>query len=454
MHNNEKIHAIRYRRHLMSDVESRTMRRVTRRFVPLLIICFVISFLDRVNVGFAALTMSADLKFSSTVFGLGAGLFFIGYFFFEVPSNIALERVGARRWIARIMFTWGILSALTAFITGPWSYYAVRVLLGAAEAGFFPGVILFLTYWVPERYRGRVVGAFMAAMPFASVFGSPLSGWLLSQEGVFGLKGWQLMFIAEAIPSLVLAVVVLKVLRDSPAQAEWLADDERAWLDATLSDERKRAVAVDEHGFVNIVKRPIVLMLAAAYFGIVAINFGLSFFLPQIVRAFHLSLMQVGLVAAIPFAVGGIGMIWWGRRSDRHGERRFHVLFPMALGIIGLGGSTLVAVPALKLALLCLASFGVFSALPIFWALLPGLLGPAVAAIGFAAINSLGNLSGFAAPYVVGVIKDATGSTAGGLQAIAAYGVIAWLILALVSRRHRREDRAHDTARELKEARG
>jgi MFS family permease len=438
----------------MSDVESRTMRRVTRRFVPLLIICFVISFLDRVNVGFAALTMSADLKFSSTVFGLGAGLFFIGYFFFEVPSNIALERVGARRWIARIMFTWGILSALTAFITGPWSYYAVRVLLGAAEAGFFPGVILFLTYWVPERYRGRVVGAFMAAMPFASVFGSPLSGWLLSQDGVLGLKGWQLMFIAEALPSLVLAVVVLKVLRDSPAQAEWLADDERAWLETTLLEERNRAVAVNEHGFVNIVRRPIVLMLAAAYFGIVAINFGLSFFLPQIVRAFHLSLMQVGLVAAIPFAVGGIGMIWWGRRSDRHGERRFHVLFPMALGIVGLGGSTLVAVPALKLALLCLASFGVFSALPIFWALLPGLLGPAVAAIGFAAINSLGNLSGFAAPFVVGVIKDATGSTAGGLQAIAAYGVIAWLILALVSRRHRREDYADDTAGELKEARG
>lgn len=438
----------------MSDIESRTMRRVTRRFVPLLIICFVISFLDRVNVGFAALTMSADLKFSSTVFGLGAGLFFIGYFFFEVPSNLALERVGARRWIARIMLTWGILSGATAFITGPWSYYIVRVLLGAAEAGFFPGVILFLTYWVPERHRGRVVGAFMAAMPFASVFGAPLSGWLLSHDGVFGLKGWQLMFIAEALPSLVLAAVVLKVLRDSPAQAEWLAEDERAWLDATLAAERTRSVAFNEHGFLNIVRRPLVLMLAAAYFGIVGINFGLSFFLPQIVREFHLSLMQVGIVAAIPFAVGAFGMMWWSRRSDRHGERRFHVLLPMALGIVGLVGSTLVAVPALKLALLCLASFGVFSALPVFWALLPGLLGPAVAAIGFAAINSLGNLSGFAAPYVVGVIKDATGSTAGGLQAIGAYGVIAWLILAVVSRHHRRDANTQDAAQALREARG
>jgi MFS transporter, ACS family, tartrate transporter len=438
----------------MSDIESRTMRRVTRRFVPLLIICFVISFLDRVNVGFAALTMSADLKFSSTVFGLGAGLFFIGYFFFEVPSNIALERVGARRWIARIMLTWGILSGATAFITGPWSYYIVRVLLGAAEAGFFPGVILFLTYWVPERHRGRVIGAFMAAMPFASVFGSPLSGWLLSHDGVFGLKGWQLMFIVEALPSLVLAVVVLKVLRDSPAKAEWLSDEERNWLTSTLAEERKRGANLHAHGFFDIMKRPVILLLAASYFGIVGINFGLSFFLPQIVRAFDLSLLQTGFVAAIPFAVAAFGMMWWGRRSDSRGERRFHVLFPMALGIIGLAGSTVVSIPVIKLALLCLASFGVFSALPIFWSLLPGLLGPAVAAIGFAVINSVGNLSGFAAPYVVGIIKDATGSTAGGLQAIAAYAVIAWLILALVSRRHRRADASRDGAHELSEARG
>lgn len=435
----------------MLEVESQTMRKVTRRFLPLLIICFVISFLDRVNVGFAALTMSADLKFSSTVFGLGAGLFFIGYFFFEVPSNLALERVGARHWIARIMFTWGILSAATAFITGERSFYIVRILLGAAEAGFFPGVILFFTFWVPQRYRGLVVGSFMAAMPFASVFGSPLSGWLLSQNGVFGLKGWQLLFIAEAIPSLVLAVIVLKVLRDSPEEAEWLTAEERDWLVSTLADERKRAVAVNEHGFLNIVKRPIILLLAAAYFGIVGINFGLSFFLPQIVRAFHLSLVQVGIVAAIPFAVGAVGMLWWGRRSDRLDERRFHALLPMALAIVGLAGSTWVTIPTLKLALLCVASFGVFSALPIFWALLPGLLGPAVAAVGFAVINSLGNLSGFAAPYVVGIIKDATGSTAGGLQVIAAYGCVAWLILFRVSRYHRHAPLPGDHAQKLSE---
>lgn len=436
----------------MKDVETSTMRKVSRRFVPLLIACFIAAFLDRVNVGFAALTMSADLKFTSTVFGTGAGLFFVGYFFLEVPSNIALVKVGARRWIARIMLTWGVLSALTAFITGPWSYYALRILLGAAEAGFFPGIMLFLTHWVPQRHRGRVIGAFMASMPFASVLGSPLSGFLLSLDGVWGLRGWQWMFITEAIPSLVLAFVVLKVLRDSPAQAEWLSDDERSWLTTTIIDERSRAVAVNEHGFMRILRRPLVLALAAAYFGIVGINFGLSFFLPQIIRNFNLTLIQVGLVAAIPFAVGGVGMIWWGRRSDRHNERRFHVLFPMALAIIGLAGSTWVAAPVGKLMLLCLASFGVFSTLPIFWTLLPGLLGPAVVAIGFAAINSLGNLSGFAAPYVVGVIKDASGSTAGGLQAIAAYGVIAWIILALTCRHYRASTPARAAAQEMREA--
>ncbi|HVE09298.1 MAG TPA: MFS transporter [Paraburkholderia sp.] len=422
----------------MDDVESRTMRKVLRRFVPLLVVCFVVSFMDRVNVGFAALTMSQDLGFSYTVFGLGAGLFFIGYFFFEVPSNLALERYGARRWIARIMLTWGVISAATAFVVGERSYYAVRILLGIAEAGFFPGIILFLTYWVPASYRGRVVGAFMAAMPFASVVGGPVSGWLLGIDGVMGLKGWQLMFIVEAIPSLLLAVVVLKVLRDSPAQAEWLDHDERQWLSRTIELERQQRVPVSEHGFWNIIKRPMVLLLAAAYFGLVAFNFGLSFFLPQIVKGFHLSLLQTGFVAAIPFAVGGFGMMWWGKRSDRRNERRFHQLLPIALAVIGLGGSTLAPSPPVELALLCVAAFGVYAALPIFWALVPGLLGPAMAAVGFAVINSLGNLSGFAAPFVIGAIKDATGSTAGGMQLIAVYGCIALSILAVLSRYYQR----------------
>jgi ACS family tartrate transporter-like MFS transporter len=433
----------------MEDVESRTMRKVLRRFVPLLIACFIVSFLDRVNVGFAALTMSHDLGFTNTVFGLGAGLFFVGYFIFEVPSNLALERVGARRWIARIMFTWGVLSAVTAFVTGAHSFYAIRILLGAAEAGFFPGVMLFLTFWVPSAYRGRVVAAFMAAMPFASVLGAPVSSWLIGIDSGLGLKGWQWLFIVEALPSLVLAVVVLKVLRDSPAKAEWLADDERAWLTQAIQQERQREVAVMADGFFNIVRQPLVLLLAAAYFGIVGFNFGLSFFLPQIIKAFQLSMSVVGLVAAIPFLVGGVGMIWWGRHSDRHGERRLHLLIPMALAIVGLCGSTMVGVPAVKLALLCVASFGVFAALPMFWAVLPGLLGPAVAAVGFAVINSIGDLSGFAAPYIV--IADATGSTAGGLRVIAAYGCVALAIMLFITRA--RASQAREREPRIEEAR-
>jgi MFS family permease len=437
----------------MDEVESRTMRKVLRRFVPLLVVCFVVSFLDRVNVGFAALTMSRDLGFSNTVFGLGAGLFFIGYFFFEVPSNLALERYGARRWIARIMLTWGVISAATAFVVGERSFYAVRILLGIAEAGFFPGVILFLTYWVPAAYRGRVVGVFMAAMPFASVIGGPVSGWLLGVDNVMGLKGWQLMFIVEAVPSLMLAALVLKVLRDSPAQAEWLDTEERQWLARTLELERQRRVPVNEHGFWNIARRPMVLLLAAAYFGLVAFNFGLSFFLPQIVKGFHLSLLETGFVAAIPFAVGGFGMIWWGKRSDRRNERRFHQLLPIALAIIGLGGSTIAPYPPVELALLCVAAFGVYAALPIFWALVPGLLGPAMAAVGFAVINSLGNLSGFAAPFVVGALKDATGSTAGGMQLIALYGCVAFVILAWLGHYHARAATSRDSAARVGEAR-
>ncbi|WP_237478648.1 MFS transporter [Lichenibacterium dinghuense] len=422
----------------MDEIEARTMRKVLRRFVPLLVACFVVGFLDRVNVGFAALTMSRDLGFSATVFGLGAGLFFVSYFLLEVPSNLALERYGARRWIARIMATWGVLSMLTAFVWNEWSFYGARILLGAAEAGFFPGVVLYLTYWIPNRHRGRVVASFMAAMPLASVIGSPISGYLMSMDGLWGLKGWQLLYLVEGLPAVLLAGVVLLVLRDSPSQAEWLAPEERAWLAAQLASERGGRTAIVTHGFSGVVSNPLILLLSAVYFGIVFFNFGLSFFLPQIVHGFGLSLTTTGLVAALPFLVAAVGMVAWGRRSDRRDERRIHLVVPMALAVAGLGGSTLVAAPVAKLVLLCVAAFGVFSALPVFWALLPGLLSPAAAAIAFAVVNSLGNLSGFAAPYIVGAIKDATGHLEGGLQVIAGYGIVAIVILVLVLRRQPR----------------
>jgi ACS family tartrate transporter-like MFS transporter len=426
---------------MQNNVEARTMRKVIRRFVPLLTICFIAAFLDRVNVGFAALTMNKDLGFTSTVFGMGAGLFFLGYFVFEVPSNMLLERFGARMWIARIMFTWGLISGATAFVQSENSFYVLRVLLGIAEAGFFPGIIFFFTLWVPKGYRALTGSTLMAAMPLASVLGSPISGLLMSMDGFWGFKGWQVMFLVEAIPSLVLAGVVLMVLRDKPEQAEWLAPDERKWLVDTLARERAENPVIVHHGLWNIVKNPAIIMLSVAYFGVTGFNYGMSFFLPQIVKAFDLSLVMVGFVSALPFVFGAVGMIWWGRRSDRLQERRMHLLLPLLCAIVGLGGSTLVALPALKLALICLASFGVFSAIPVFWTLPPALLGPATAAAGIAFVNSVGNLSGFVNPYIVGLVKDATGKFDGGLQIISGFGVIAIIILSVIMQRSHRKAR-------------
>ena len=416
----------------MHELERATIKKIYRRFIPLLLVCFIIAFLDRVNVGFAALTMSKDLGFSATAFGLGAGMFFISYFLMEVPSNIILQKVGARLWIARIMITWGVLSAAMAFVQGEKSFYLVRILLGAAEAGFFPGVILFLTYWIPRSYRGHVVSSFMVAMPLASVIGAPVSSWLLGFDGILGLKGWQFMYIVEAVPAVLLAFVVLVVLRDTPEKTEWLTAEERTWLLGTLERERQEAAPTGGHGFVEIIRNPRILQLSLVYFGIVGFNFGLSFFLPQIMREFQFTLLQTGLLSAVPFAVAAVGMIWWGRRSDARNERRFHLIFPMACAAVGLGGSTFMSDPTFKLGFLCLSAFGVFSALPIFWTMTSSLLSAAASAVALAVINSLGNLSGFAAPYAVGAVKDLTGSFNGGLQMIAVYGIFAICLMLYI----------------------
>ena len=418
----------------MGDVESRTVAKVVRRFLPVLVICFILSFLDRVNVGFAALTMSKDLGFSGTVFGLGAGLFFIGYFLFEVPSNMALERFGARLWMFRIMITWGILSAATAFVWNDWSFYGMRFLLGIAEAGFFPGIAFYFTLWLPSRHRGRVNSIFLAAMPFASVIGGPISGYLLTLDGLFGLHGWQLLYLVEGLPSIVFAFFLLVFLRDLPTSAEWLEPDERDWLVGELRQEREQTTVLVKRGLANILKSPVILLLCVVYFGIVGFNFGLSFFVPQIVRDFGLSFIQTGFVTAIPFLVAGVGMILWGRHSDRHDERRFHLLISLSLAAVGLGGATLVGDPTFKLALLCVASFGVFSTVPIFWVMVPTMLSPGAAAVAFAVVNSFGNLSGFTAPFVVGALKDITGNVNAGLQVVVLFGIVAITIMALLMR--------------------
>ena len=417
-----------------AEVEVRTIAKVTKRLVPFLIVCYFIAYLDRVNVGFAALTMNQDLGLSQTAFGFGAGIFFIAYFIFEVPSNLLLERFGARKWIARIMLSWGILSGTMAFIpaiaraTGLGnenSFYLLRVLLGVAEAGFFPGIIFYLTLWFPAEYRARIVGYFMAAIPLSTVIGAPISGVLLYLHGGLGLAGWQWLFIIEAVPAIILAVVVFFYLTDRPADAAWLAPDERTWLAERLALEQRQRQAVHDYSVMQSLVNPRVLGLSLVYFGAVATNYGLSFFLPQIVKAFGLNTFLTTLVSATPYVVGLIGMVWWGRRSDRVAERRLHTAFPLFIAAAGIAVSTALDDPLLKMISLCVAGFGIFACLPVFWTLPTAFLSGAAAAAGIAVINSVGNLAGFAGPFAMGWIKDHTGSYAGGLLLLAALGIIA-----------------------------
>jgi len=418
----------------MNEMEVRTIAKVTRRLVPFLMICYFVAYLDRVNVGFAALTMNADLGLSQTAFGFGAGIFFIAYFIFEVPSNLMLERFGARKWIARIMLSWGILSGAMAFIphiasatgmSNEYAFYLIRVLLGAAEAGFFPGIIFYLTLWYPSVYRARIVGYFMAAIPLSTVIGAPISGALLYLHGGLGLAGWQWMFIVEAVPAILLAFVVFFYLTDRPADAAWLAPDERAWLAERLDSERRQREQVREYTVAQVMIDPRVLGLSLVYFGAVATNYGLSFFLPQIVQAFGFNTLLTGLISATPYVVGTIGMVWWGRRSDRLVERRFHTAFPLFVAAAGIAISTALDDPLLKMISLCVAGFGIFACLPVFWTLPTAFLSGAAAAAGIAVINSIGNLAGFAGPFAMGWIKDHTGSYAGGLLLLAGLGIIA-----------------------------
>src|SRR4051794_35173456 len=425
----------------MHALEVPTIAKVSKRLVPFLIVCYFVAYLDRVNVGFAALTMNQDLGLSQTAFGFGAGIFFIAYFIFEVPSNLLLERFGARKWIARIMLSWGILSGAMAFIpsiarvTGlgnEHSFYLLRVLLGAAEAGFFPGIIFYLTLWFPAEYRARIVGYFMAAIPLSTVIGAPVSGVLLYLHGGLGLTGWQWLFLIEAIPAIILSVVVFFYLTDRPEDARWLASDEQQWLSRRLLIERRQREAVRTYTVSEVLFDRRVIGLSLIYFGAVATNYGLSFFLPQIVKAFGLNTFLTTVVSAAPYLVGVIGMVWWGRRSDRAAERTYHAAIPLFIASAGLVLAALVADPSLKMLAFCIAGFGIFACLPVFWTLPTAFLSGAAAAAGIAVINSIGNLAGFAGPFAMGWIKDHSGSYAGGLLLLAALGIIAMGIVLML----------------------
>jgi MFS transporter, ACS family, tartrate transporter len=417
----------------MDAIEKRTMDKVSWRLVPFLMLCYFIAYLDRVNVGFAGATMSRDLDLTAAAFGGAAGIFFIAYFFFEVPSNLALDRFGARRWIARIMFTWGLVSGAQAFVTGEVSFNIVRLLLGIAEAGFFPGIIFYLTLWFPSAYRARIVGLFMFAIPISTVIGAPISGLVLNLEGFAGLHGWQWMFILEAVPSLLMTAAVWFYLTDRPADAHWLLPDESAWLQDRLDAERRNRESIVRLTWLRSLRDPRVIAFGFVYMAINIPQYGLSFFLPQIVEAFGgLSNFETGIVTALPYAVGAIGMIVWGRHSDKTVERKFHVVIPLALIVLGLGLAAVTPSPAIKMVWLCVAGFGFFAVLPVFWTLPTALLSGTAAAAGIAAVNSIGNLGGYFGPQIFGLLRDRTGGDVAGLMFLAGCAVVGIVIVLVL----------------------
>jgi MFS transporter, ACS family, tartrate transporter len=391
------------------DRDRRIARKVAWRLAPLLMVCYFVAFLDRVNVGFAALPMNADLGFNDAVFGLGAGIFFIGYFIFEVPSNLVLEKLGARIWIARIMLGWGLVSAAMALVWNDTSFYIGRFLLGAAEAGFFPGVVLYLTYWFAAEHRARMIGLFMVAVPVSGMIGSPLSGWLLGLEGALGLHGWQWLFILEGLPAMVLSVAVWFWLTDRPSQALWLSAGERDYLEATLERERAHRDSVRRYRLGEALANGRVLLLGVLYFGLVTGLYGVTFWLPQIVKGFGgLSNLEVGFITALPTLAAAVAMVAWTRHSDLTQERPWHVALPAFVGCIGLTASALVSNPILSTIALSVALIGIYAAIATCWTLPTAFLTGTAAAGGLALINSIGNLGGFVGPYFVGWIKNTT----------------------------------------------
>jgi MFS transporter, ACS family, tartrate transporter len=410
-----------------------TLAKVTRRLIPFMFVLYIVAFVDRVNVGFAALQMNKDLGFSDAVYGFGAGIFFIGYFLFEVPSNLILERVGARVWIARIMITWGIISAAMFLVQGPISFYVLRFLLGFAEAGFFPGMILYLTYWFPARERARRVALFMTAIPIAGVIGSPLSGALLTLNGLARLAGWQIMFLAEGIPAVILGFVVLFYMTDRPEVAGWLEPGERDWLRDALEREHRIKANHGEYTTWQALTNGKVWLLAAVYFGVVTSVYGVSLWLPLIIEDLSgFGAFAVGLLGAIPYVAGAIGMVLFARHSDATGERRWHVAVAAFVATIGLVLTGATSSPVVEMAALTLAALGIYSTLATFWSLPTAFLSGTAAAAGIALINSFGNLGGFVGPYVVGYLSDTTGSYYAGLLLLAVLILVAGLLALAV----------------------
>ncbi|HSB74314.1 MAG TPA: MFS transporter [Terriglobales bacterium] len=414
------------------DFETALVSKLTRRLVPFLFLLYIVAYLDRINVGFAALQMQGQLHLSDEVYGLGAGLFFAGYFVFQLPSNLLLERVGARRWLAGLMVVWGIVSTSMIFVRTPHSFYALRFLLGVAEAGFFPGVILYLKNWFPAGARARTVAWFMTAAPLSGVVGGPISGALLGLRHA-GLAGWQWMFIMEGIPAILLGGLAAWYLTDRPQDAAWLTDPQRDWLLATLSQEHAQTAAVTRTNVWAAFTHPGIWLLVLVYFGLDTVSYGISLWLPNLIRSLSgVSDFVIGLLSAIPYIAAAISMVLVGVHSDRSGERRWHTALPAFAGAAGLLLAAQSTSVAPMIAGITIAVLGVFSMLGPFWTMPTGLLTGTAAAAAIALINSVGNLGGFFGPYIIGLVRTHTGSFKGGLLVIAATLAVGGAIALLV----------------------
>jgi MFS transporter, ACS family, tartrate transporter len=413
----------------LQALEGRVLAKVSLRLLPLVVVLYCVAYIDRTNVSFAALTMNKDLGLTAYVYGWGAGIFFFSYFLFEIPSNLILERVGARVWIARIMFTWGLVSALTAFATDATSFLVYRFLLGAAEAGFFPGMILYFTYWYPSVYRGRVISTLFIAQPVANAIAAIASGTILDHmDGALGLKGWQWVFILEALPAVLLAFVVFWMLTDRPRLANWLTEEEKGWLESRLNEERIKIDSVRRLSLWQALADRRVFALSMMYLMGVTANYGVVFFMPQIVKGMNLSNQMTGFVTAVPYIVGTVGLLAWGYSSDRFHERRWHLIAASILTAAGLICAGWFGSSYWALLGMAAATTGIYGSRAAFWPMPSMFLTGTAAAGAIALINATGNLGGYFGPFIVGWIKDSTNSFEAGLYFLAACALVCAVI--------------------------
>jgi len=427
--------------HTIEPIERETIRKVTFRLMPLLLLGYFCAYLDRSNSGMAGLTMKPDLGFSETVFGFGSGMFFFGYFLAEIPSNLFLNKIGARRWIARILITWGIVASLTGFVMGEWTFYANRIVLGLAEAGFYPGVVLYLTWWFPSFYRTRMMGIFQSASVVSLFIGPPMGGYLLLMNGVLGLHGWQWLYIIEGLPPIIMCFVTYVLLTDRPKDAEWLTPEQRTWLQDRLDSEAAQKEAIRKFSLNEAFLSPKLWLLTIAYVGQNFSSYALVFFIPTIVKGLGVSTSLTGWVSALPYLCAFVAMIAWGFHSDLTGERTWHVAGAALVAAGGLAVCSIIGLghPVITMIALCIALMGQQSLVPTFWSIPSAMLTGVAAAGGLAMINAVGNLGGWAGPTVFGLVKDATGNDNRALLCMAIGPIITAICVVLAGHDRRSE---------------